>query len=82
MYAYVEYYQHYCVTTERTKSDAPKPNMLNTDGIGEEIFFINVNAGGSYVQPCTMQHKFMTYALYRITGSRCNAKSSTTTIRA
>ena len=53
---YAEFYCRYFETPERTAASDPEPHILNTDGIGEEIFFLNVNADGSYIRPRTMQH--------------------------
>lgn len=53
---YQEFYKRYYETPERTAPDDPEPHMLNTEGIGKEIFFVNVNEDGGYIRPRTMQH--------------------------
>lgn len=53
---YAEFYHHYFETPERTVPEDQEPHILNTNGIGNEIFLLNVNPDGSYVRPRTMQH--------------------------
>lgn len=45
---YGEYYVHYY--------EEPHTRILNTDGIGKELYFVNCNSDGSLIKPRTMQH--------------------------
>lgn len=52
--SYGEFYTHYYVTPERQRDGDPEPFILNEDGIGEEVYMVNVNDNGSMIRPRSM----------------------------